>query len=163
MIRYVSDADIGDIVSIYNYYVINSVATFEEVEIDASEISDRIKAIRDAGLPWLVASEDGVVIGYAYAGPWNRRSAYRHTAEVTIYLSDQAVGKGVGSELYAALFSELKRKGIHLAVAAITLPNAASVAIHEKFGMRKVGQLSEVGKKFGRWLDVGFWELRLDE
>jgi L-amino acid N-acyltransferase YncA len=103
----------------------------------------------------------GVVIGYAYAGKWNVRSAYRHTVETTVYLSNSTLSKGWGTRLYQALFDTLRDKSIHTIVGGITLPNPASIALHEKFGMKKVAHFSEVGYKFGKWLDVGYWQMEL--
>ncbi len=113
-------------------------------------------------LPWLVAENDsGVVVGYAYASKWKGRCAYRHSAEVTVYLAPDAAAQGVGTRLYEALFSELRDRGIHTAIGGIALPNPPSVALHEKFGMKKVAHFAEVGHKFDRWIDVGYWQVVL--
>jgi len=162
VIREATDNDIEQIVSIYNHYILNSVATFEEAEINVSEMAGRIHKVKNDGLPWLVAVENDEVIGYAYAGKWNNRAAYRYTAEVTIYLLHAVVSKGVGTKLYDELFSRLHGLGIHVVIGGITLPNPASIAIHEKFGMKRVGLFTEVGYKFGKWLDVGYWETQLN-
>ena len=91
------------------------------------------------------------------------RCAYRYSAEVTVYLDAAVVGQGLGTQLYTALFDSLRRSGCHVAIGGIALPNAASVALHEKFAMQKVAHFGEVGFKFGRWVDVGYWQLTLQE
>lgn len=163
MIREATNKDSRSIASIYNHYVSHSAATFEETEVNVSEMAKRVEKVQKEGLPWLVAEDNAEVIGYAYAAKWHQRSAFRHTVEVTIYLSPALVSNGIGTELYTALFAKLLKRRIHAAIGVITLPNAASIAIHERFGMTKVGHLHEVGYKFGNWLDVGYWELQLDE
>ena len=119
----------------------------------------RLSKIQSDDLPWLVAEDDsGKVIGYAYASKWRERFAYRFSAEVTAYLSPNYLGNGVGTQLYEALFSELKLRSIHSVIGGITLPNQASVALHEKFGLEKAAHFKEVGYKFNQWLDVGYWQ-----
>lgn len=162
MIREANESDSEAIVAIYNHYIRNSVATFEEDEINSAEMAARIEKVVRAGLPWIVTENDGVIQGYAYAGPWNSRAAYRHTVEVTIYISSLAVSGGLGTQLYTDLFSRLQERKIHCVIAGITLPNPQSVAIHEKFGMKKSGEFKEVGYKFGKWLDVGYWTVQLN-
>jgi len=108
-----------------------------------------------------VVEEDGLVCGYAYATQWNKRAAYRKTAEVSVYLSHLATGKGLGSRLYEALFTQLREKQLHIVIGGVTLPNPASIALHEKFGMKKVAHFEQVGYKFGQWLDVGYWQVSL--
>lgn len=113
--------------------------------------------------PWLVWERDGVIVGYAYAMSWKTRSAYRHSVETTIYLSPNATGEGIGTALYQSLLERLRPLSIHRAVGIIALPNAASVALHEKLGFVKAGHLHEIGLKFGQWIDVGYWELSLSQ
>lgn len=161
MIRKFSRGDEKRIAEIYNYYIRNSIATFEEEEISPKEILRRYKKVENSSLPWLVAVDNGVVSGYAYALPWHERSAYRHSVETTIYLSHSEVSKGIGTALYNELFKELKKRSIHLAIGCISLPNPESIALHEKIGMESVGVFKEVGKKFGKWIDVGYWQMML--
>jgi L-amino acid N-acyltransferase YncA len=161
MIRAATESDAQAIADIYNYYIANTVVTFEEQAISKNDILERMEKITGASLPWLVAEDGGVVIGYAYAGKWNVRSAYRHTVESTVYLSNSSVAKGWGTRLYQALFDTLRHKSIHVVIGGITLPNPASVALHEKFGMKQVAHFPEVGFKFGKWLDVGYWQTEL--
>jgi len=161
MIRAATESDAQAIADIYNYYIKNTVVTFEEQAISKNDILERMEKITGANLPWLVAEDGGVVIGYAYAGKWNVRSAYRDTVESTVYLSHSSVAKGWGTRLYQALFDTLRDKSIHTIIGGITLPNPASIALHEKFGMKKVAHFQEVGYKFGQWLDVGYWQMEL--
>lgn len=163
MIRPATAVDAIAIAAIYNHYIRNTVVTFEEETLTAAQIAVRIEKVQKAGLPWLVAEQQGGVIGYVYAARWHERSAFRHTVEVTVYLAHDVVAKGWGSRLYAALFAELKNISVHVAIGVISLPNAASVALHEKFGMKKMGHLEAVGYKFGQWLDIGYWQLMLGE
>lgn len=157
------EADAGDLANIYNYYIRNSVATFEEENVSAADLCTRLSDVAATGYPWLVMREEGRILGYAYANRWNPRAAYRHTAEVTIYLSHDCTSRRIGSRLYEALFARLRDMPVHVVIGGITLPNPASVAIHEKFGMRKVAHFEAVGYKFGQWLDVGYWQVVLQE
>jgi len=104
---------------------------------------------------------DGGILGYAYATSWKVRAAYRHAAESSIYLAQEATGRGLGSRLYTALIAELGQRGLHCVIGGAALPNPVSVALHEKLGFTKVGEFREVGFKFGRWIDVAYWELLL--
>jgi phosphinothricin acetyltransferase len=160
VIRLVQENDARSIIDIYNEYITNTVITFEEETITTDEITNRIAKITSDNLPWYVAEDDsGNVVGYAYAAKWRDRFSYRFSVEVTVYLSPTSTTKGLGTALYQVLFDELKRKKIHSAIGGITLPNPASVALHEKFSMTKVAHFSEVGLKFNRWLDVGYWQV----
>lgn len=158
MIRPANKDDAAVIVQIYNYYILNTVITFEEVAISAEEMARRIDEITMQNLPWLAAVIDEQVCGYAYASKWRERSAYRFSTEITVYLSPNQCRRGLGSQLYAVLLPELKNRGIHSVVGGITLPNPASVALHEKFGMKQVAQFDEIGYKFGQWQQVGYWQ-----
>ncbi len=155
----VEDAEI--IAAIYKHYVLNTSISFEEAEVTGIEMAGRIADVHAAGLPWLVAEVDGVVAGYAYATKWRVRHAYRFSVETTVYLAPDSAGKGIGTTLYGALLDRLRAGGYHLAIGGIALPNPASVALHEKLGFEKVAQFSEVGFKFDRWTDVGYWQLAL--
>ena len=160
MIRPATADDAAAIVDIYNHYILNTVVSFEEEAVSVAEIQDRMKRFT-ARFPWLVYEEDGRVLGYAYAAPWHTRASYRNTAESTVYLAQGAAGRGLGSQLYGELFERLHSLKVHAVMAGITLPNPASVALHEKMGFEKVGHHKEVGWKFDRWIDVGYWQLLL--
>jgi phosphinothricin acetyltransferase len=162
MIRAVTESDAQTIAAIYNYYIKNTVITFEEQTLSKNDIIERIEKVNGSSLPWLVAEDYGAVIGYAYATKWNTRSAYRHTVETSVYLSSSSLSKGWGTQLYKALFDSLRHNSIHVVIGGITLPNPASIALHEKFGMKKAAHFKEVGYKFGQWLDVGYWQTELN-
>ena len=161
LIRVAKNADAARIAEIYNYYIAESTATFEESQVATDEVLARLAQTFDTELPWLVAESDGNIAGYAYASKWQGRCAYRYTAEVTIYLARDVLRRGIGTRLYKRLFDELRKRSYHTAIAGISLPNEASVALHEKFGMEKVAHFSEVGFKFNRWVDVGYWQVKL--
>lgn len=161
MIRPAEPRDAEAIAAIYNHYIVNTVITFEEKPVTAQDMAERIKEIGSAHLPWLVVEEDGAIVGYAYASKWKGRSAYRYSVECSVYLSPSSVSKGWGTKLYDALFAVLREQSIHVVIGGIALPNPASVALHEKLGMKKVAHFSDVGCKFERWLDVGYWQMTL--
>jgi len=161
VIRPANRNDAEAIVGIYNHYIADTIITFEEQPVSRQDMADRIAEVQGAGFPWLVAEEAGRVVGYAYASKWKGRCAYRYSVESTVYLAPDAAGKGLGTALYAALFTQLRQLGLHVVVAAIALPNPASTALHEKFGMTQVAHFREVGFKFERWLDVGYWQIVL--
>jgi phosphinothricin acetyltransferase len=146
---------------IYNHYIRETVITFEETEITHSEMADRIAKIGDFSLPWLVAESEGAIVGYAYAGKWRERSAYRYSVESTVYLDASATGRGIGTRLYRDLLTSLRATPVRTVLGVIALPNTASVALHERLGFTKVAELKEVGFKFGRWIDVAYWQLAL--
>ena len=162
MIRTVKFDDIDQICNIYNYYVENTIITFEEKPVTYQEMEIRIKDIT-ASFPWYVYEEKGKIIGYTYAGKWKERCAYRYTVESTVYLENNCIGKGIGSCLYKALLDDLKEREIHAVVGVIALPNEKSQKIHETFGFKKVAQFEEVGYKFNKWIDVESWELLLNK
>ncbi len=161
MIRNVRIEDSDAIAAIYNHYVVNSTVTFEVEAITGTEIAKRIQANLDADLPWLIAEVEGNVIGYCYATPWKVRKAYQHSVEISVYLDADSHATGIGSQLYAALFTQLKTQNVHAVMAGIALPNEASIALHEKHNMQKVAHFKQVGKKFGQWIDVAYWQVIL--
>ncbi len=162
-IRAATPHDAAALADIYNHYITDSIVTFEEVPIDAAEMVRRLADVRSAGLPWLLAEDEGRVVGYAYGAKWNKRQGYRFSAEVTVYLAKGASGKGIGSALYKELLGQLRALGFKSAIGGIALPNEASVALHEKFGFKKAAHYERIGIKFGQWLDVGYWQCHLEE
>jgi phosphinothricin acetyltransferase len=154
--------DAARICAIYNHYVTTTTISFEEDAVGEQEMAQRIADVGAAGLPWLVLEVDGALAGYAYATTWRVRPAYRYSVESSVYLDPAFAGRGFGRLLYAALLDILRARALHLVIGGIALPNDASIGLHEAMGFRKVAHFSEVGKKFGRWLDVGYWELGLD-
>jgi L-amino acid N-acyltransferase YncA len=139
--------------AIYAPHVDPGPASFEETPPPAGEIARRMETAH----LWLVAEEDGVVLGYAYASPHRERHAYRFAADVAAYVREP--GRGVGRALYDVLLPALRERGFRHACAGIALPNAASVALHERFGFRLVGVYEQIGFKGGEWRDVGWWQL----
>jgi phosphinothricin acetyltransferase len=162
VVREATLADAATIATIYSGYTTGTTVSFETEAVGPEEMAKRMAEVMERGHPWLVAELAGRIVGYAYATLFRPRPAYRHTAEVTIYLEPEAVGGGIGSELYKELFPRMRALGFHTAVAHISLPNEASVALHESFGFRQAAYLPEVGHKLGRWLDIGIWQAMLD-
>lgn len=162
-IRPATPQDADAICAIYNPYVATTAISFEEEPVCGGDMARRIGDVQELGLPWLVAECGGRLLGYAYASKWRARPAYRTSVESTVYLAEEAAGRGTGTLLYRALLDALRRQGVHMVIGGIAQPNAASVALHEKLGFRKVAHFSEVGRKFGRWVDVAYWELRLED
>nr|WP_058023414.1 GNAT family N-acetyltransferase [Pseudohongiella spirulinae] len=159
MLRDARASDAGQIAHIYNYYVLNTVVTFEEKAVPEIEMASRISDVQGLGLPWLVAEDsDGAISGYAYAVRWKTRAAYKFSVETTVYTDPELRRNGLGTMLYSALFERLMAAGIHSAVGGICLPNDASVALHEKMGMKQIARFNEIGFKAGQWLDVGYWQ-----
>lgn len=152
--------DAPQIARIYNHYVTNTYVTFEEEPVSSKEMSERIARVLSNHC-WLVYERDQAIEGYAYASAWHTRASYRRSVETTVYLDCEKVGGGRGSQLYAKLLEELRARGFHTAIGGISLPNPASIALHEKFGFKKVAHYKEVGWKFDQWIDVGYWQLML--
>jgi L-amino acid N-acyltransferase YncA len=146
---------------IYAPYVSGSAVSFEDDPPDARQLHNRIERITQTH-PWLVAeTEAGAVAGYAYATHHRDRAAYRWAADVAVYVGREHQGCGVGTRLYGALLPLLAERQLRTAVAGITLPNPASVALHERFGFTPVGVYRNIGWKAGAWQDVGWWQLEL--
>ena len=160
-IRPATPADGAAVAEIYAYYVAETAITFDETAPTAAEMSQRI-ADTLARYPFLVATDDQqAVIGYAYASPHRPRASYRWSVDTAIYLDPSHRRLGVGSALYARLIPIITAQGYKRAYAGITLPNAASVGLHERLGFKPIGVYSAVGYKLGQWRDVGWWELSL--
>lgn len=161
MIRDVTLRDAIALCRIYNPYILQTTITFEEYPVLPDAMAERIQAIQEQQLPWLVWQEDDRVLGYAYARPWQTRSAYRFTLESSIYTAQEARGRGIGRKLYQELLDRLQERQIHAVVACIALPNPSSVVLHQKLGFEPVGRFPEVGRKFNQWVDVEYWQRRL--
>lgn len=161
-VRVASEDDAEAIAGIYAPYVLETAISFEETPPSPQEMADRISATL-AFYPYLVFAEDGVVVGYAYAGAHRAREAYRWSADVTVYAASGLQRRGIGRTLYGVLLATLRQQGLHSAFAGIALPNAASVALHEAMGFTHLGVYREVGFKHGAWHDVGWWRLPLGE
>jgi phosphinothricin acetyltransferase len=159
-VRPASAADGEAIGAIYAPYVLETAISFEEVAPSGEEMARRIKSTLPTH-PFLVAEENGHVLGYAYAGPHGERAAYRWSANVSAYVGGDAHRRGIGRTLYAELFRLLLRQGFHSIFAGITLPNEKSIGLHEAMGFVHLGTYRDVGYKLGRWHDVGYWRLGL--
>ncbi|WMI65793.1 N-acetyltransferase family protein [Aestuariibaculum sp. YM273] len=160
MIRPVNYADAQQLLNIYNYYVINTDVTFDLEPTSLKAFQEKLHSITK-DYPFIVYEENGEILGYAYAGKFRERPAYNSTLESTVYVKHNQHGKQIGSMLYAELLSQLKQTDCRVVLGVLTLPNEASVKLHEKFDFEKVGHLKEVGFKFNTWLDVGIFELKL--
>lgn len=154
-------ADAERICGIYNHYVLNSTITFEEFPVTPTQMANRIRNTQSASLPWLVSAVDDEILGYAYAHRWKERAAYRHSAEITVYVRHGLDRNGTGTQLYDRLLPTVKSCGMHAAIGGVALPNEASIKLHQKFGFEKVAHFKEVGFKFNRWIDVTYWQVIL--
>jgi L-amino acid N-acyltransferase YncA len=155
LIRNVAPADIPAITAIYDHAVRHGTATFEIEPPDAAEMTRRMETLLKGGFPYLVAEDAGAVAGYAYAGPYRARIAYRFTVEDSIYLAPERQRRGTGGRLLAALIAQSENRGFRQMVAVIgDSANSGSVAVHERAGFAMTGTLRAVGFKFGRWLDT---------
>jgi phosphinothricin acetyltransferase len=161
MIRPATPKDAEALTEIYNYYIRETIVSFEEDEIATAEMWSRVEKVLQDGYDWLVYEKEGEVLGYAYSGQWNSRCAYRLTAETSVYLKHTAKRQGIGTALYTHLLQILKATGMHSVIGGISLPNAASQGLHEKMGYLKAAHYKEVGYKFGKWIDVGYWQKQL--
>ncbi|MEW1842048.1 N-acetyltransferase family protein [Nonomuraea angiospora] len=148
-------ADLDAVAEIYAYYVSRTVITFEETPPTVAEWRQRLDDLAGRGLPFLVADLDGEVAGYAYAGPWRPKPAYRHTVEDSIYLAPDQTGRGLGGMLLDPLLTRCAQAGMRQMVAVIAdTGSAASTALHKRFGFAHAGRLNGVGYKHGRWIDT---------
>ncbi len=154
------DRDAAACVAIYAPYVESGATSFEEAPPSPAEFAERIAAAA-ATYPWLVAERGGEVAGYAYACPHRSRPAYRWAVETSVYVAEGQHRAGCGRALYDELIARLRRQRFHVACAGITLPNEASVALHESVGFVPVGIYRRIGWKDGAWRDVGWWQLEL--
>ena len=154
-------SDLPYIRDIYNYYIGNTVITFEQDLWDDSAVAHKFDMITSARYPFYSCYDGDELVGYYYLSSWNFRSAYDTTAEVTVYLSPSYTGRGYGRALYEHLLSTIDRKRFHCLIGCITIPNEASVALHESFGFEKVSFFREVGYKHDQWCGVGHWQLIL--
>ena len=162
MIRSATTDDAPAILGIYDHYVRETVITFETEPPSVDEMRRRIETV-SADYPYFVWEENGEVLGYAYASQWHARAAYGRTVESSVYVRSDRGGRGIGTDLYGRLLQELRDRDFHAVVACIALPNEPSRRLHERFGFRESGRLAEVGRKFDRWIDVGYWTLTLEE
>ncbi|MBI4571487.1 MAG: N-acetyltransferase [Chloroflexi bacterium] len=162
LVRAARDDDLPRLTEIYNHYVLETPITFDLDTYTPEERRPWFEQFSTSGRHrLLVAEEAGRVAGFAGSGQFRTRRAYDTTIETTIYCAPEATGRGIGTLLYRALFEALAGEDLHLAIAGTTLPNDASVALHERFGFTLVGVMHDVGRKFDRYWDVGWYEKRL--
>jgi len=159
-IRAVRADDLDAITTITNYYIETSTIHFAYEPVTRASFEELWHAA-SGRFPWLVADDGSAVIGYAKAGTWRARDAYRWTTEIAVYVQHGVRRRGLGRALYSELLAELVRLGFHSAIAGITLPNEPSIALHRAFGFEPVGTVRDAGWKHGRWCDVEFWQKRL--
>jgi phosphinothricin acetyltransferase len=159
-IRFATPRDARQIVEIYAPFCVGTPVSFESEPPSAAQMRQRIsKTLRSH--PWVVCAEAGQILGYAYAGRHRERAGYRWSVDVSVYVREGHRRRRLGRALYLSLFEIVRLQGFYNIVAGITLPNPASVALHESMGMRPVGVYSGIGFKCGRWHDVGWWQLAL--
>ena len=163
LIRDAVPADIPAILAIYNDAVAHTTAVWNDTPADAQSRGAWMAARVVQGYPVLVADAGGRVLGYASFGDWRAFAGYRHTVEHSVYVHADARGRGVGRALLAALVARARAAGKHVMVAAIEAGNAPSIHLHRSLGFEQTGLMPQVGCKFGRWLDLAFLQLRLDD
>ena len=161
-VRPITENDLARCAEIYNYYIENTTVTFEEQPLSVEAFFARARRI-EAQYPYLVAEEDGMVAGYAYLDAYNVRSAYRYTADLSIYLAHDCLSHGVGGKLLDEIERAGAARGLRNIVSIVTEENARSIAFHEKHGYIEVGRMRKVGLKFDRWLDVVFYQKVLEQ
>ncbi len=154
-LRDAAPGDLPAITAIYAHHVLHGTGTFEEEPPDETEMARRIAAVQEKGWPWLVAEEDGQILGFAYLAQFRPRSAYRHAGEDSVYVRDDIRGQGVGKALVAALLRRGEECGFRQVFAVIgDSENVGSTGLHVSLGFRQVGLMRSAGAKFGRWIDV---------
>lgn len=157
-IRRATADDAERIAEIYNWYVLNTIITFETEVVSPQDMRQRIQDISHTH-DWLVGEVDQTICGYAYYGAFRARAAYQHTVESTIYLAQESVGHGFGKALYPQLLESIRSHGFREVVGVIALPNPQSIALHRKVGFTEIGILMNVGYKFGQYIDVALWQM----
>lgn len=153
-------SDAGAIAAIYQYYVQETVISFEYEIVSIEAMSARIQRALQT-YDWWVLEDNGQILGYAYYGKFREREAYAATVETSVYLDRHSIGKGYGLKLYRALLASIHARGFREVIACVALPNLASEKLHDVLGFQKVGHLPAVGYKFSRYIDVGFWQLSM--
>lgn len=159
-VRAFEGSDVAPACAMVNHYIERTVIHFGYTPESEAQFRAAWEAGRETH-PWLAAEVEGAFAGYAKAGVWRARDAYARTAEVGIYVRPEFQGRGVGKALYRELIERCRAAGYHLLVGGVTLPNEASVKLHESVGFEHVGTFKECGRKFGAWHDVGWWQLKL--
>lgn len=161
LIRDATTGDLPGILEIHNEAIANTTAIWDETLADLDERRRWLDDRRASGFPVLVADVDGAVAGYASYGVWRAKSGYRYTVENSVYVHVDHHRRGIATALMTALIERARAGGIHVIVASVESSNTTSIALHERFGFRIVAQMPEVGRKFGRWLDMTYLQLTL--
>ncbi|MDG3014735.1 N-acetyltransferase family protein [Speluncibacter jeojiensis] len=161
IVRDADDTDLPGILEIHNEAILNTTATWDEEPVDVESRRRWLEDRRAHGFPVLVADHDGRVAGFASYGVWRAKAGYRFTVENSVYVHADHHRKGIAKALMAELIERARGGGIHVMVASIESTNHISISLHEQFGFRTVAQMPEVGRKFGRWLDMTFMQLTL--
>ncbi len=156
-IREASTADFPQILNIYNHYIQHTLITFDVEVYTLSQMTEKLIAIQK-NHPLLVAHQDEVILGYAYAAAWKSKEAYKHSAETTIYMHPEHKGGGIGTRLYRGVLASLPLFDVVNAIACITIPNEESIHLHQKLDFVKVGRFEKVGFKHEQWIDVEYWQ-----
>lgn len=162
IIRPATLVDAPAITEIYNWYISNTIISFELTPVSVDEMKTRIQDKLEH-YDWLVGEIDDEIIGYAYYGAFRPREAYQHSVESTIYIAHKCTGRGYGKLLFKSLIESAKTHGFREMIGIIALPNPASVALHEALGFNAVGVNKGIGFKFERYIDVGMWQLSLTQ
>jgi phosphinothricin acetyltransferase len=163
IVRPATSADTPAIAAIYGYHVLHGLGTFEETPPTEADMAARMAAVQAKALPYLVAEKDGAVLGFAYAAPFRARSAYRFTAEDSVYIAPEAIGKGVGRALLSEVIQACEALGVRQLTAVIgDAGNAASIGLHATLGFERTGASQSVGYKHGRWVDIVFMQRALN-
>ena len=159
IVRPATAADVAEITAIYAHHVLHGLGTFEEIPPATDDISGRVAKVQTLGLPWLVAEDGHVIIGYAYAGPFRPRAAYRFTVEDSVYVAPTAIGRGIGRALLTEVITACEVRGMRQILAVIgDSGNAASIGVHRSLGFEHTGVAKAVGYKHGRWVDIVFMQ-----
>ncbi|MBC3757794.1 N-acetyltransferase [Hyunsoonleella sp. SJ7] len=161
MIRPLQIDDAKVLLDIYNYYVLHSTATFDIEPLTIAVFKEKINRI-NADYPFIVYEENNEILGYAYGSRFRPKPAYDYVVESTVYVKHDCHGKQIGTKLYSELLKLLRQMNLHTVLGVLTVPNDASIKLHEKFGFRQVAELQEVGMKFGEWQNIGIWQLKLN-
>ncbi len=162
-IRYATPSDAEGIMAIYNHAVAHTTAIWNDTLVDAANRRQWMADRQAMGFPVLVAVTEQQVLGYASFGPWRAFEGFRHTVEHSVYVHPDHQGEGLGQALMQSLIEQARALQIHVMVAAIEAGNTASIRLHRQLGFEQTGLMSQVGTKFGRWLDLAFLQLRLDD
>jgi L-amino acid N-acyltransferase YncA len=158
VVRPAEERDLSVIMAIYNHAVVNTTAIWNDVIVDLENRRTWWRGRTEAGFPVLVADDDGAVLGYASYGPFRAFDGYRRTVEHSVYVAESARRRGIASALLLALEDEARQAGMHVMLGGIAADNEASLALHRKHGFTETARMPEVGRKFGRWLDLVFMQ-----